>query len=133
MGAALSQVTGYKTPFKPLLAGRIAEAIRLELVLDASPRAVSFVVSQHQYSQLWVGRFRTHRIDVLNKKVKHKTTPGDGPGRLKAPTPDVPGSGALSGVARSYISARMWSARNSLIELLEPMHYLLTRIGRRLL
>ena len=59
------------------------------------------------------------------KRLTHAITPGYSPGRLRAP-----GGGGLRGeVARSYISAAYWAARNSLVELLEPLNHLSCLVG----
>ena len=71
-----------------------------------------------------MGRFRDTVNGPLGKRLLKNPTLGFAAGRMKT----LGGDGALSDPARSYISAAMWAARNSVAEVLEPLHNLSSQV-----
>ena len=101
-------------------------ALGLELTLVRTPLYVQLVFSQTAYGVLWVGRFTDMIASKLNKKkLLRKNTPAYAPGRTRHPGAD----GILGDVARSYISAAMFCARHSIVEMLEPLNHMMTLVG----
>ena len=122
--ASLESIMTYKNGgFRRVALREMAVYVGIELLLYRTPDAWHLQLTQTAYGRLWLGRVET-MVEGTGLKLKHRTTPAWGEGRMLPPTDQ---QGLLASVARAANSAMAFAARHTVPELIEPSTFLSTK------